>query len=159
MPAQRAMERVQGGRRLVDPFDRMSADERTTVERPRFNPMSIAPPTYRPAHVALRREQRRQADDRRRQAKPWRRWYNSKLWRQRRAEQLTAEPYCRRHARRGETVVATVANHIKPHRGNWTLFAEGELECLCKPCHDGEAQREDIASDRAVGPMGGGVVG
>lgn len=64
-----------------------------------------------------------------------------------------------RQARRGETVVATVANHIKPHRGNWTLFAEGELESLCKPCHDGEAQREDIASDRAAAPMGRGVVG
>jgi hypothetical protein len=31
--------------------------------------------------------------------------------------------------------VATVADHIQPHNGNWNEFWLGELQSLCAPCH------------------------
>ncbi|RWR08487.1 HNH endonuclease [Sinirhodobacter populi] len=37
-----------------------------------------------------------------------------------------------------------VADHKHPHRGDPVLFwSEGNVECICKACHDGEKQRED----------------
>jgi HNH endonuclease. len=37
-----------------------------------------------------------------------------------------------------------VADHVRPHRGDPVMFwAEGNVECLCKACHDGMKQREE----------------
>ncbi|MES2814521.1 MAG: HNH endonuclease signature motif containing protein [Pseudomonadota bacterium] len=46
-----------------------------------------------------------------------------------------------------------VADHKRPHRGDPTLFwAEANLWCLCKPCHDSVKQREErAAAGEAVG--------
>lgn len=42
-----------------------------------------------------------------------------------------------------------VADHKIPHKGDPTLFwAEGNVWCLCKPCHDGAKQREERAQRR-----------
>jgi 5-methylcytosine-specific restriction protein A len=43
----------------------------------------------------------------------------------------------------GRIVGATVADHIEPHRGDHTLFYEGELQSLCTTCHDSAKQREE----------------
>ncbi len=88
-------------------------------------------------------ERRREQDKGRREAKPWRSWYQLKAWRVRRVEQLAKQPLCERHLARGEVVEATVANHRVPHRGDWELFIRGELESACAPCHDSEIQREE----------------
>jgi 5-methylcytosine-specific restriction enzyme A len=45
-------------------------------------------------------------------------------------------------------VLATVAHHLVPHRGDWQLFIAGDLQSLCKRCHDSEAQAEDATSAR-----------
>lgn len=37
----------------------------------------------------------------------------------------------------------TDAHHRVPHRGDPVLFWEGELESLCKPCHDSIGTTED----------------
>ena len=66
------------------------------------------------------------------------RGYNSK-WRKARAEFLHWHPYC---AMCG--AVATVVDHIKPHRGDDLLFWDRtNWQALCKQCHDGEKQRSE----------------
>lgn len=102
------------------------------------------PPTHRASHLPERAVVRRESDRRRRQASPWRRWYAMPVWRQQiRPAQLAREPLCRRCRDRGEMVEATVVNHVIPHRGVWAAFIAGPFESLCKPCHDGEVQREE----------------
>ena len=57
-------------------------------------------------------------------------------WRNRREQQLREHPLCRLcMAIRGKVTAATVADHVIPHRGDLALF-EGELQSLCKSCHD-----------------------
>jgi len=57
-------------------------------------------------------------------------------WRKRREQQLHEHPLCRLCMTiRGQITPATVADHITPHRGDPVLF-EGELQSLCKECHD-----------------------
>jgi len=61
-------------------------------------------------------------------------------WRQRRVDQLRAHPLCRLCMDvRGRATIATVADHITPHRGDPIKF-EGPLQSLCKACHDGWKQ-------------------
>jgi 5-methylcytosine-specific restriction protein A len=87
-----------------------------------------------------RRDDRRSAA-----AKKYHKWYCRKLWLRRAEAQLQAQPLCERHLRLGLLEPATVANHVIPHRGNWTLFSTGELESVCKACHDGPIQAEEAA--------------
>jgi 5-methylcytosine-specific restriction endonuclease McrA len=50
------------------------------------------------------------------------------------------------HKADGYTVVATVVDHIKAHRGDQELFwNKGNWQSLCKSCHDTHAQRRDQA--------------
>lgn len=108
--------------------------------------MPSMPPRHRAPGARTPEQRKREHDRRRRRAHPWRAWYKLPLWRRRREEQLTKQPLCERHLARGEIVEATVANHKVPHRGDWTLFAEGDLESVCKPCHDRDIQREERAA-------------
>lgn len=96
----------------------------------------------------------------RRERLPWRKWYSLSIWREIRIGQLVTEPLCRRCAARGDVVRATVVNHIEPHRGDWDRFIAGPFESVCKPCHDGEVQREERAAERggwveSLGPRAG----
>jgi 5-methylcytosine-specific restriction protein A len=38
--------------------------------------------------------------------------------------------------RRGKISAASVVDHIDPHGGDWTKFCCGEVQSLCKACHD-----------------------
>lgn len=71
-------------------------------------------------------------------------WYKLPEWAHpvsgRRALQLKAEPFCRFHAKRGERVPATTADHIERHGYDPVKFWRGELQSLCKHCHDGIKQ-------------------
>ena len=93
---------------------------------------------------------RRAADARRRQAKPWRKWYATKAWKQRRRDQLTRIPWCEPCKAQGRSRPATVANHNPPHRGDRIAFFRGPLESVCKECHDGAIQRAELAGFRAT---------
>lgn len=111
--------------------------------------MPAMPPTFRAGPVRTKRERDQDHDQRRRREKPWRRWYQLPIWRnQIRPRQLTEEPYCKRCNLRGEVVLATVVNHVEPHRGDWDKFINGPFESLCKTCHDSEVQREERANAR-----------
>lgn len=97
----------------------------------------------------------RRHDAHRYAAKPWRAWSQRKEWKHRREAQLAKQPLCERHLAQDRVVPATVANHKTPHRGNWELFIQGELESLCKSCHDDVAQGiEERGYDDAIGSDG-----
>jgi len=83
----------------------------------------------------------KQAYEARRNAPPWRAWHSSYRWQKRRAAQLRAQPMCEMCKARGVDRVATVANHIKRHQGDYHLFWFGELNSLCAACHNSDQQR------------------
>lgn len=66
-------------------------------------------------------------------------WYALGLWKGRnglRRKQLEREPLCRVCAQAGRTSIANEVDHIRPHRGNWSMFLdERNLQSLCKGCH------------------------
>lgn len=119
--------------------------------------MPTMPPIMRPPGARDKRERDRDFDSVRRSVKPWRAWYGRAAWRARRADQLAAKPYCERCERYGAQRLATVVNHVIAHKGDWSLFIGGALESLCKPCHDGEVQREERAAARQPDVEGRGV--
>jgi len=66
----------------------------------------------------------------------WHYFYTKAVWLERRRRQLMDEPWCRLCAEKGLPVAARVADHIEPHRGDWTKFRCGALQSLCYDCHD-----------------------
>ena len=59
-----------------------------------------------------------------------------------RYHQLSNHPLCAMCAKLGKITPATIADHIKAHRGDEELFFDGEnLQSLCKTCHDGAKQQ------------------
>jgi hypothetical protein len=79
---------------------------------------------------------------------PWkdppRTWYTLDVWRKRRRYQLMLQPVCSMCAQQGLAVGATIADHIKPHNGDWFKFLWGPLQSLCKPCHDKDKRYLDL---------------
>ena len=70
--------------------------------------------------------------------------YNRASWRHAREAQLRVHPLCRMHLELGQTVQATVADHIVAHRGDLgKFFDRSNLQSLCKPCHDGHKQAQE----------------
>lgn len=85
--------------------------------------------------------------DRARAKLPWRGWYKTARWQHLRLlifgrDLFTCQwPGCGRIE--GDTS-KLVADHIVPHRGDERLFwDEGNLQTLCKPCHDSKKQRAE----------------
>jgi 5-methylcytosine-specific restriction enzyme A len=73
----------------------------------------------------------------------WQRWYGLAKWQRRRLAQLKAHPLCVFCAALGIVTPATVADHVVPHRGSAHRFWHGELQSLCKLCHDKAKQAEE----------------
>ena len=93
------------------------------------------------------------------EAAAYRRLYKTARWRARRMHQLVTEPLCRTCAKHGRITLATVADHVIPHRGDETLFFEGELQSLCDEepwrCHSRVKQQEErLGFSPAVGDDG-----
>lgn len=58
-------------------------------------------------------------------------------WEKERKAFLKANPYCVECARRGVVTLATVVDHIIPHRGNMELFWDmSNLQPLCEHDHN-----------------------
>jgi len=56
---------------------------------------------------------------------------------------------------RGIVEPATVADHVEPHGGDANKFWLGELQSLCKRCHDADKKFvENRGYARDVGPDG-----
>jgi 5-methylcytosine-specific restriction protein A len=87
------------------------------------------------------------------------RLYNTAHWKRLRALQLREHPLCEYCTQLGLTVLATVADHVKPHGGDTALFYDAQnLQSLCKACHDKAKQIEEahgvkIGSDVSGLPM------
>lgn len=68
--------------------------------------------------------------------------YNTKQWYRLRYYQLQRQPLCVFCAKLGKAIPAGIVDHIKAHRGDEALFFDaGNLQSLCKPCHDGTKQQ------------------
>lgn len=89
---------------------------------------------------------KREHDAHRRQTQPWRREYGTPRWKGIRRHQLTIEPCCRKCAALGRVTIATVCDHVEPHRGDMVKFYAGPFQSLCKPCHDRVKQAEERAA-------------
>ena len=87
----------------------------------------------------IQRERKARHDARRPSARA--RGYNHE-WRKARLEYLTMHPHCRECAKHGLTRLATVVDHVIPHRGDKRLFwHRANWQPLCQPCHDSTKQR------------------
>ena len=68
----------------------------------------------------------------------------SHRWQRARKRFLVRHPLCVECERAGRLVQATVADHIRPHRGDKMLFwDEKNWQPLCKKCHDRKTRLED----------------
>jgi len=71
--------------------------------------------------------------------------YKTPRWGRMRKAQLARAPLCVMCARAGQVTQATVADHIKPHRGSRALFFDSaNLQSLCKPHHDSAKQGDEV---------------
>lgn len=69
----------------------------------------------------------------------WSRWRHPKTGL--RARRLRLEPFCRMCRKDGAVVVATVVDHITPHKGNERLFFSLEnTQSLCAEHHNRDKQ-------------------
>jgi 5-methylcytosine-specific restriction endonuclease McrA len=69
--------------------------------------------------------------------------YNDRRWRARRVSQLKTFPLCKYCHAAGRITLATIADHVDPHKGDLKLFWYGPLQSLCKQCHDSRKQKEE----------------
>ena len=73
------------------------------------------------------------------------RWFGSARWKRLRRDQLRAEPFCAMCLEQaGVFTVATVADHVTPHRGDARLFWFGKLQSLCASHHSRDKQLEEL---------------
>ncbi|MCA2012409.1 HNH endonuclease [Cereibacter sphaeroides] len=126
--------------------------------------------TAAPRRLAVNSTQDSEA--KRDKAAPWRRWYKTARWQALRWQALIADDFtcrlcrwehplamqCRELKALGRADLMSgrapdlVADHIEPHRGATELFWDpGNLQCLCKPCHDKHKQRAEALARRGGG--------
>ncbi len=87
-----------------------------------------------------------------------RRGYDAR-WRKLRISHLRAHPLCEACARVGIMRDACVVDHIVPHRGDTRkLYDAGNLQSLCKRCHDRKTATQDGAFGHIPG-RGGQISG
>lgn len=80
-----------------------------------------------------------------------RKLHKTARWRDLRWSVLTRDLFTCQICRRIEGDTSQlVCDHVEPHRGNVEKFWLGPFQALCKPCHDGQKQKEEIAA-RAAG--------
>lgn len=77
----------------------------------------------------------------------WRHWYKTAAWQRLRWSVLERDLFtCKRCGRIEANTALLVADHVIPHRGDEGLFWDaGNLQCLCKACHDSAKQAEEKA--------------
>lgn len=95
-------------------------------------------------------------DNRSAEAIAYRKMYRTAQWQSLRCSRLSAEPLCRACALKGLIIVATVVDHVKPHRGDAALFFDiSNTQSLCAPCHDiDKGHIEAHGFSKAVGTDG-----
>jgi 5-methylcytosine-specific restriction protein A len=110
----------------------------------------------------VRRKRNARADGRRRARSDnaWRGWYKLAKWAKLRKAVLDDQPHCVMCLERGRFVLANVVDHIRPHRGDWSLFFDRtNLQSLCETCHNSTKQAEERAAERLGEDRGAGQSG
>jgi 5-methylcytosine-specific restriction endonuclease McrA len=101
--------------------------------------MPDMPPNYRPPSAPTRRETNKAADLRRGSARQ--RGYTT-AWDKASAGHIRNDPCCRYCDLAGDTVPATLTDHLYPHQGQqWLFWLKLFWVSSCKPCHDQWKQR------------------
>jgi 5-methylcytosine-specific restriction protein A len=78
------------------------------------------------------------------EALAYRKLYGTARWKRLRTQQLRNHPTCRHCHKSQRVTAATVADHVKPHRGDLALFFDPlNLQSLCDTCHSGAKQAEE----------------
>lgn len=70
-------------------------------------------------------------------------FYNSRKWRNLRAQFLQGNPVCVRCQEEGRAVAATVADHIIPIRKGGQPWSESNLQPLCAKHHNIKSASDD----------------
>ena len=74
---------------------------------------------------------------------PWRAMYSTARWKRLRQSVLSREPLCRACAQESRWTLATVVDHIRPHRGDEALAYEPtNLQPLCAHHHSAKTAAE-----------------
>lgn len=81
---------------------------------------------------------------------PWRAWYKTARWQRLRWSILLRDLFTCQICGVIEGVTSQlVADHKTAHRGDEVLFwDDGNLQCLCKTCHDSIKQRDERRQGR-----------
>jgi 5-methylcytosine-specific restriction protein A len=75
-------------------------------------------------------------------------------WRRKSKRQILNHPLCAIHLKQGKAVKAEVVDHIEPHHGDLTKFLTGELQSLCRECHNKKWADDRRGYSTAVGADG-----
>lgn len=113
----------------------------------RLKRLPVGPARLAPRVAYLARDAA--AEERAREARNAMRWaYGTARWQRLRWSILERDLFtCRMCGRVEGQTSQLVADHIVPHRGDAALFWDaGNLQCLCKACHDGAKQRDEAAA-------------
>ena len=71
------------------------------------------------------------------------RGYGAK-WQRERRKFLESNPFCVKCYEEGHITMATVVDHIVPHRGDhYLMWSDTNWQALCKPCHDKKTGSEN----------------
>ena len=71
--------------------------------------------------------------------------YRTARWARLRRHQLAEHPWCKICEDHGEPLtVATVVDHVEPHRGDDNKFWLGKLQSLCHACHVGPKHYQEL---------------
>lgn len=101
--------------------------------------------SYCDEHLKLYLEKRKEykARSERNRLSAYKRGYTSR-WAKVSHSFLISHPLCEECMRQGKLTPATEVDHIKPHKGNKTLFWDYEnWQALCHECHSKKTAKED----------------
>jgi 5-methylcytosine-specific restriction protein A len=74
----------------------------------------------------------------------WRAWYKTPAWQAIRIQVFVRDAYTCQMKGCGKVTSRPIADHVRPHRGDRArFFNPGNVQTLCKPCHDGAKQRAE----------------
>ncbi len=103
---------------------------------------------FRDKYCALHK--RKQTVKKEWKSREWQYLYHTARWKKRRLKQLDAQPLCEDCLKNSRITLASVADHIKDHKGDLNKFWYGPLQSLCKSCHSKKTIKENLNSKNTM---------